>query len=237
MNPKLLDPDAWKAAAKRFNLQDNGLLKALSLLDGLEADEHAERIKILKATYDLAQKMKKSKEVLASPDATKYVVSIIAECDAEAKGEAAAAAKAASEKPPGLSELKAAAKTIAALPDITKLWKGLKNECWGQEVKVQTARAFAIAAAVALAAASAAEGPSAGTSTAAAIEAAVVLVGALAALINALVDLVKCYEDHPDIPRERLKQAKDMLETFRKFNKLVEDKAKELKLWAKKKGL
>src|ERR1051326_8366790 len=111
MNPKILDPDAWKVLVKRLNLEDNGLLKALTLLDGLAADKHADRIKVLKAINDLAQKMKKSKEVIDSRDAAKYVVSMIAESEAEARAEAEQA-KSAAEKSPDLSALKTAAKAI-----------------------------------------------------------------------------------------------------------------------------
>lgn len=233
MNPKLLDPDAWKAAAKRFSLQDNGLLKALTTLDGLKADQHTERIKVLKIIHDLAQEMKKSKEVFASRDAGKYVVSIIAETEAEARDEAAEA-KLASEKPPDLSALKTAAKVIAALPDFTKIWKAVTTPCWDIEVKAGVAVSAAAASAGLLGGALAAEAPTAGASSLAAAEAIVALIASSAAAIYLLVDLIKCYENHPEIPPERLKRAKDLLEALRKVHKLSEEKARDLGRWVKK---
>jgi hypothetical protein len=233
MNPKLLDPDAWKAAAKRFNLADNGLLKALTTLDGLKADQHAERIKILKAINDCAQKMKKSPEVVASRDATKYVLSIIAETEAEARDEAAEA-KLAAEKPPDLSALKSAAKAIAALPDFGKLWKAVTNPCWDIEAKAGTAVGVAVGSAGVLLSALAAEGPTAGASSLAVAGAIAALLAALGVAIAELVNLIKCYESHPEIPPERLKRAKDLLDALRKAQKLSEEKAKDFGRWIKK---
>jgi len=233
VNPKFLDPNAWKAAAKKFNLEDNGLLKALTALDGLGEDKHADRIKVLKTIDELAEKMKKSPGVLASRDATKYIISIITETEAEARAEAAAA-KLASEKPPDLSALKNAAKAIAALPDFGKLWKAVTTPCWDIEVKAGAAVSAAAASAGVLVTALAAEAPSAGTSSLAAAEAIAALISFLAAAIYLLVDLIKCYENHPEIHPERLKRAKELLEALRKVHKLAEEKLKDLARWAKK---
>src|SRR5581483_3383236 len=104
----MIDPKAWKAVSAKYKIKDNGLDKALTGYNNLDEDANDDRLKAVSAIGQLANALKKAKEVLTSPEAVKFLATLSGAADKE-KGEvlkrkqaaeknAAAAAKAQDEK-------------------------------------------------------------------------------------------------------------------------------------------
>ena len=83
MASKLLSESGWKAVAKDCNIKDQSLQKQLVLLELLDENEYADRLKCLASVILFAKNVKKSKEAAASPDACKYLTGLISAAEAE----------------------------------------------------------------------------------------------------------------------------------------------------------
>jgi hypothetical protein len=78
MDPKLLTENGWKTMVQKFKVKDNGLQKALSVYEKLADDKVEERLKAIAAVTQLANVLKKAKEVAPLPDAVKYLTNLLA---------------------------------------------------------------------------------------------------------------------------------------------------------------
>ena len=78
MDPKLLTVNGWKSIASRFNLKDNGLLRALADYEKLPDEKHGERLAAANSVNALAGNLKKDSLVSMIPRATNYLKDLVA---------------------------------------------------------------------------------------------------------------------------------------------------------------
>ena len=83
MIPKALSEAGWKAIVTKNDVKDNGLQKALAAYEDLNDDEHDERLKAIVSVSQLANALKKVKDVAALPDVVKYLASVVGAADSE----------------------------------------------------------------------------------------------------------------------------------------------------------
>jgi len=106
---KLLNDASWKdVLAKNKTIKDNGLMKSLAEIKKLGDDDYDAAQKLLDEVVKLASQLKKSKEVSASKDVTKFLVELtgaaetamrdVAKDKAEAQKEGKAKAEADAKK-------------------------------------------------------------------------------------------------------------------------------------------
>jgi hypothetical protein len=105
-----LNPASWKAVAVKFKIKDNGLERALASYDKLADDAHDECLKAIATVTQLANTLKRAKEVVTASEAVKYLNGLTscadheksevtkAQAAAQKAQEAADKAKAASDK-------------------------------------------------------------------------------------------------------------------------------------------
>ena len=96
MNSKMLNEREWKAIAQKYKLKDTSLQKALFLLDTIDEDEYAGRLKGIDSVIQFAGTVKKSKEAAANPPVVKYLDSL--RDAAQSERDEIVKAKAAAEK-------------------------------------------------------------------------------------------------------------------------------------------
>ena len=73
MDSKLLTHAGWNTIVRKFNVKDNGLLRALADYQKLDDDDHAERLKAIAKVSQLAERLAKVKEVAANEDVVDYL--------------------------------------------------------------------------------------------------------------------------------------------------------------------
>ena len=83
MIPKSLSEVGWKAIVTKNDVKDNGLQKALAAYEDLNDDEHDERLKAIASVSQLANALKRVKDVTALPDVAKYLASVVGAADSE----------------------------------------------------------------------------------------------------------------------------------------------------------
>jgi hypothetical protein len=82
-NSTILAPNNWSTIAKKNNVKDNGLGRALSTYEKLEEDKHDERTKAITAVIQLGGALKKAKEVANVAEVVKYLTNLLAAAVAE----------------------------------------------------------------------------------------------------------------------------------------------------------
>src|SRR2546422_795820 len=105
MDPKLLTEEGWKSIAAKSKVKDNGLQKALAAYESLENDKHDERLKAIALVSQLANTLKKAKELSTLPEVVKYLTNLAGAADSQ-KNEIAKA-KALAAKTQALNQKKA----------------------------------------------------------------------------------------------------------------------------------
>jgi hypothetical protein len=111
---KFLMESGWKALTQKFKLKDTTLQQALAAYAKLEEEKYVDRVKALEHITQVANTVKKTKEVLALGDVGKYVAEVVKADEAETKLVKAAAVQAGIEGTKKAAEMTKAA--IAALP-------------------------------------------------------------------------------------------------------------------------
>jgi len=106
MDAKLLTQSGWKSISDKFKIKDNGLQRALAAYEKLDETKYDECLKCLPSIQNLAAALRKTKEVAASKDTSKYLSDLMAAASVELQGvisakvQAAKAAAAEKEKEP-----------------------------------------------------------------------------------------------------------------------------------------
>jgi hypothetical protein len=89
-----LDPKAWRAISGKCKIKDNGLEKALSTYEKLADDAHDDCLKTIAVVAQLANALKRAKEVAAAPEAAKFLAGLVSAADKEKSDVAKAKAEA-----------------------------------------------------------------------------------------------------------------------------------------------
>jgi len=89
-----LDPKAWRAVSGKFKIKDNGLEKALAAYEKLADDAHDECLKTIGTISQLANALKRAKDVSSAPEAAKYLAGLATAADKEKNDVAKAKAEA-----------------------------------------------------------------------------------------------------------------------------------------------
>src|SRR5712691_8501382 len=76
MDPKYLTESGWKATSTKCKVKDNGLLRSLWTYEKLAEDKFDERLKAIVQIAALAGSLRRSKEVVAIPEAAKYLANV-----------------------------------------------------------------------------------------------------------------------------------------------------------------
>lgn len=102
MDVKLLTESGWKAVAAKFKIKDNGLQRALATYEKLDDQAHDECLKTIATVSQLANALKKAKEVAAAAPAAKYLDDLARAAESEknevTKAKAAALKQASADK-------------------------------------------------------------------------------------------------------------------------------------------
>lgn len=94
MNPKVLTESGWKEVLQRSKLKDNGLLKALNVVENGDKRPPGETARTLATVIQLATSLKKDKEASAQATVTKYLSEMLTAAAAQQKELAQKAAEA-----------------------------------------------------------------------------------------------------------------------------------------------
>lgn len=97
----ILSPNNWNSVAKKNNVKDNGLGRALSVYEKVDEKKYDDQTKAIAAVIQFATALQKAKETVAIPALVKHLKDLIAAAESErrdivgAKAEAEKALKAA----------------------------------------------------------------------------------------------------------------------------------------------
>lgn len=83
MDPKLLTENGWKTIAAKFKVKDNGLQRALASYEKLDDEAHDECLKVIASVSQLANTLKRAKEVAAAGPVLKYLNDLTSAADSE----------------------------------------------------------------------------------------------------------------------------------------------------------
>jgi hypothetical protein len=83
MDPKLLTENGWKTIVAKFKIKDNGLQRALATLEKLDENAHDDRLKAIAAISQLANTLKRAKDVAAAAPVVKYLGDVTGAADTQ----------------------------------------------------------------------------------------------------------------------------------------------------------
>src|SRR6266404_4952317 len=78
-----LTESGWKAIVQKSKIKDNGLQKALAAYENLEEDNYDGRLKAIGSISQLANALKKAKDVAAAAPALKYLADVLDDADSD----------------------------------------------------------------------------------------------------------------------------------------------------------
>src|SRR5437868_5949962 len=133
MDPKALSENGWKAFVAKYKVKDNGLQKALATYEKLDDDAHDECLRTIAAVSQLANTLKRAKEVAAAAPVLKYLSELASAAETE-KSDVAKLKAAADKAQADADKAKAAADKAQLAADKAKMAVDKKQ---GAEAKEQ----------------------------------------------------------------------------------------------------